>query len=51
MGGHGHANFDALHPPNTNAPAENDAELKYKIRPIDLVKHNPQLFYMYAYDP
>ena len=49
-GGHGH---DEHHGPKTNENniRENDADLPYKIRPIDLIKYNPNLFHVWIYDP
>lgn len=48
MGGHGHHD---LHHPNMDNIQEADGELAYKVRSIDLIKHNPNLFYMKALSP
>ena len=45
MGGHG----PAIHG-NPNNIQEDDATLSQKIRSIELIKHNPQLFYVNFYD-
>ena len=45
MGGHG-PHIEG----NQNNIQEEDAELSQKIRPIELVKHNPQLFYLDFFD-
>ena len=49
MGGHGadHAHVQG----NENNIPESDEEIVYKIRPIDLIKHNPKHFYLWVYDP
>ena len=45
MGGHGNSIAG-----NQNNTKEEDSTLSSKIRPIELVKHNPQLFYLSAFD-
>ena len=46
MGGHG-PNIEA----NPNNMKEEDATLSEKIRPIEFIKHNPQLFHMAFWNP
>lgn len=48
MGGHGHENHL---PTNENNIRENDEEMPLKIRQIDLIKYNPNLFHMWIFDP
>ena len=45
MGGHGN-NIAG----NQNNTKEEDSSLSSKIRPIELIKHNPQVFYLNAFD-
>lgn len=45
MGGHG----PAIHG-NPNNTQETDAEMPSKIRSIELIKHNPQVFYLNFWD-
>ena len=49
MGGHG--NHDSHERVNLNNIQEADDQMPYKIRPIDLIKYNPNLFHMWVYDP
>jgi len=44
MGGHGHDNHH--HHANPNAIQEPDETLPLRIREIDLIKYNPNLFYV-----
>ncbi len=48
MGGHGHDNHSHV---NEHAVKETDVELRHKIRPIDLIKHNPNLFHVWVWSP
>ena len=50
MGGHGHDDHHDTHV-NEHNIQENDADLPYKIRPIDLVKYHPNLFHVWVFDP
>eukprot|EP00350_Pseudokeronopsis_sp_OXSARD2_P004344 CAMPEP_0170544932 /NCGR_PEP_ID=MMETSP0211-20121228/3508_1 /TAXON_ID=311385 /ORGANISM="Pseudokeronopsis sp., Strain OXSARD2" /LENGTH=156 /DNA_ID=CAMNT_0010848701 /DNA_START=12 /DNA_END=479 /DNA_ORIENTATION=+ len=47
MGGHGHHHI----PGNENNIPESDEELVNKIRNIELIKHNPNLFHVWAFNP
>ena len=49
MGGHGHT--DDHHQGNDKNMSETDEDMPFKIRPIDLIKYNPNLFHMWIYDP
>lgn len=49
MGGHGHSDHHVHE--NTNNIPESDEELTQKIRPIELIKHNPNLFHVWIYNP
>ena len=46
MGGHGHVHIHGNH----NNIKEDDAKLGEKIRNIELIKHNPQVFHLDFYD-
>lgn len=50
MGGHGHDDHHGQHV-NEHNIHENDADLPSKIRPIDLIKYNPNMFHVWIYDP
>ena len=50
MGGHGHGDHGG-HKTNEHNLRENDSDMPYKIRPIDLIKYNPNLFHVWIYDP
>ena len=47
MGGGHH---EIHHPRNPNNVKEDDSEMAGKIRQIELIKHNPKLFYMNTFD-
>ena len=49
MGGHGHG--DDGHHGNDNNISETDEDMPFKIRPIDLIKFNPNHFHMWIYSP
>lgn len=49
MGGQGH--HDDHHKGNEHNLSETDEDMPFKIRPIDLIKYNPNLFHMWVYDP
>ena len=46
MGGHGHVHIEG----NPNNIKEEDSLLGLKIRNIELIKHNPQVFHLDFYD-
>ena len=45
MGGHGHNEG------NPNNFQETDEDMPLKIRPIDLIKYNPNMFHLWIYNP
>ncbi len=47
MGGHGHYHAHG----NKNNTPETDDEIVHKIRPIELIKHSPNAFHLWIYDP
>ena len=49
MGGHGHGDHESHGNPNNIQ--ETDSEITSKIRPIELIKHNPNLFHLWIYNP
>jgi hypothetical protein len=49
MGGHGHSDHHTQGNPNNIQ--ETDSEITSKIRPIELIKHNPNLFHLWIYNP
>jgi hypothetical protein len=50
MGGHGHHDHNQAHG-NPNNIKESDDEIVSKIREIELIKHNPNLFWLWVYNP
>ena len=50
---HGHQGDHHGHHEHTNPHAiqETDEQLTQKVRPIELIKHNPNLFHVNAFDP
>lgn len=49
MGGHGHDDHHHEHT-NPNAIQELDEQLPHKIREIEFIKHNPNLFHVSPFD-
>jgi hypothetical protein len=47
----GHGHDDHQDGGNDHNIQESDEEITYKIRPIDLIKFNPNLFHLWVYDP
>lgn len=50
MGGHGHHDDGHGQKVNEKNIKESDSEMPFKIRPIDLIKYNPNLFYVGIFD-
>lgn len=49
MGGHGHDDHHHVHT-NPHAIQESDEQMPLKIREIDLIKHNPNMFHVSLFD-
>lgn len=50
MGGHGHHDSGHGQRVNEHNIKESDSDMSSKIRPIDLIKYNPNLFHVWIYD-
>ena len=51
MGGDNHDHDHEVVHVNLNNIKETDAEMPYKVRDIELIKQNPNLFHMWIYSP